>query len=151
MKKNKVLVLLSLMFILPSMIFAQTENKSKNVEIQIQHGIEIGDGIPGYRIIISNWGSRELLSLDLIDTEGKRITFISDKQNVKSDKNGMISIDIPYIYGEIKPGMCILFVSGNIGVHIVNIEYPKLEPPTEEKPYWDIWFSNTENTNNNAY
>ena len=151
MKKNKVLVLLSLMFILPSMIFAQTENKSKNVEIQIQHGIEIGDGIPGYRIIVSNWGSRELLSLDLIDTEGKRITFISDKQNVKSDKNGMISIDIPYIYGEIKPGMCILFVSGNIGVHIVNIEYPKLEPPTEEKPYWDIWFSNTENTNNNAY
>ena len=139
------------MFILPSMIFAQTENKSKNVEIQIQHGIEIGDGIPGYRIIVSNWGSRELLSLDLIDTEGKRITFISDKQNVKSDKNGMISIDIPYIYGEIKPGMCILFVSGNIGVHIVNIEYPKLEPPTEEKPYWDIWFSNTENTNNNAY
>lgn len=139
------------MFILPSMIFAQTENKSKNVEIQIQHGIEIGDGIPGYRIIVSNWGSRELLSLDLIDTEGKRITFISDKQNVKSDKNGMISIDIPYIYGEIKPGMCILFVSGNIVVHIVNIEYPKLEPPTEEKPYWDIWFSNTENTNNNAY
>ena len=63
----------------------------------------------------------------------------------------MISIDIPYIYGEIKPGMCILFVSGKIGVHIVNIEYPKLEPPTEEKPYWDIWFSNTENTNNNAY
>lgn len=121
MKKNKVLVLLSLMFILPSMIFAQTENKSKNVEIQIQHGIEIGDGIPGYRIIVSNWGSRELLSLDLIDTEGKRITFISDKQNVKSDKNGMISIDIPYIYGEIKPGMCILFVSGNIGVHIVNM------------------------------
>ena len=139
------------MLIMPSLIYAQTENKSKNVEIQIQHGIEIGDGIPGYRIIVSNWGSRELLSLDLIDTEGKRITFISDKQNVKSDKNGMISIDIPYIYGEIKPGMCILFVSGNIGVHIVNIEYPKLEPPTEEKPYWDIWFSNTENTNNNAY
>ena len=143
--KNKVLVLLSFMLIMPSLIYAQTENKSKNVEIQIQHGIEIGDGIPGYRIIVSNWGSRELLSLDLIDTEGKRITFISDKQNVKSDKNGMISIDIPYIYGEIKPGMCILFVSGNIGVHIVNIEYPKLEPPTEEKPYWDIWFSNTSN------
>ena len=151
MKKNNVLVLLSFMLIMPSLFYAQTENKSKNVEIQIQHGIEIGDGIPGYRIIVSNWGSRESLSLDLIDTEGKRITFISDKQNVKSDKNGMISIDIPYIYGEIKPGMCILFVSGNIGVHIVNIEYPKLEPPTEEKPYWDIWFSNTENTNNNTY
>ena len=24
-------------------------------------------------------------------------------------------------------------------------------PPTEEKPYWDIWFSNTENSNNNAH
>ena len=55
MKINKVLVLLSLMLIMPNLIYAQTENRNKNVEIQIQHGIEIGDGIPGYRIIVSNW------------------------------------------------------------------------------------------------
>ena len=148
MKINKVFIILFLMLIMPSIIFCQSENSNKEVDIQIRHGIQINDSIPGYRIIVSNWGSRELLSLDLIDTEGKRITFISDKQNVKSDEDGMISIDIPYTYGDIKPGMCILFVSGKLGVHMINIEYPKLEPPTDEKPYWDIWFSNTENPNN---
>ena len=148
MKINKVFIILFFMLIMPSIIFCQTENNNKEVDIQIRHGIQINDSIPGYRILVSNWGSRELLSLDLIDTEGKRITFINDKQNVKSDEDGMLSIDIPYTYGDIKPGMCILFFSGKLGVHMINIEYPKLEPPTDEKPYWDIWFSNTEYLNN---
>lgn len=140
MNKNKVIIF-CFVFIIPKLIFCQTEN-NKKVEIHIQHGIEINDDIPGYNIIVTNWGCHEVFSLDLIDTEGNRINFINSEQNVKSDENGMISIDIPYTYGEIKPGICMLLVSGKLGVHLIKIEYPKLEPPTEEKPYWDLWFSN---------
>ena len=144
LKKIKVLILSLFFVLLPTFLSGQTENKNE-VDIHIQHGIEINDTIPGYRIIVTNWGCREVLSLYLVDSEGNEINFISDKQNVKSDENGIISIDIPYTYKEIKPGICMLLVAGKPGVHMIKIEYPKLEPPTEEKPYWDIWFSNTSN------
>ena len=142
-KLYKAIILFLLILIVPGIVFCQTTDNSE-VDIQIKHGIEINKSIPGYRIIVTNWGRNEVLSLDLVDSEGNQINLVSSKQNVKADKNGNISIDIPYTYKEIKPGMCILFVSGKPGVHLIEIEYPRLDPPTEEKPYWDVWFSKSE-------
>ena len=105
-------------------INSEENENNKEVDIRIQQGIKINGDIPGYRIIVTNWGSRESLSLDLVDSLGKTINLINDKQNVKSDDNGMITIDIPYEYGDVTPGLCMLLLSGNPGVHLVKIEYP---------------------------
>lgn len=140
-------IMLFFFFMLPGVLFCQTEN-NKEVDIRIRHGIEINGDTPGYRIIVTNWGSCEVLSLYLVDSEGNRIDFISEEQNVKSDESGMISIDIPYAYGAIKPGICMLLAAGKPGVHLIKIEYPELDPPTEEKPYWDVLFSYTDNSGN---
>lgn len=139
------MIMMILIFIaVNSFVFSQ-ENKeydSKKVEIYLEEGIQLENGYPGYLISIFNWGSETIIEIYVIDRAGKTLGVVTEDKNIKSHKDGSVSFSIPYIYGDLAPGICQLMVAGPVGIHMVEIEYPAVIVPTKDNPLWRLQFVN---------
>jgi len=110
-----------------------------SVSLAIQHGIGLPWG-PGFRIIISGWGSKTELSIYIIDRDAKEFEIISPEKHVTSGENGEAMFDIPYKYKDMVPGVCIILVAGPLGIHQITTEIPKVIEPSKENPKWQLQF-----------
>jgi hypothetical protein len=117
--------------------------KNNKAQIEITHGI-IVDNAPGYSLSITNWEPNAWIGISIIDQKGKTLSLIDKSQNVLSDANGCFVIDISYLYGNLNPGECTLALSGKKGIIIDGIEYPLVQPPTENNPEWNIYFMSSQ-------
>jgi hypothetical protein len=139
MKTVKILYILLLL--LPVGSYSQETNTSETeVNIFIEHGIMTPSNTPGYLLYIQNWGPSQKIEVYVIDPAGKQLAIIPPDSGVRSGEDGEVSFEIPYVYGDLQPGNCVLILGGPSGVHQKMVEYPTVIAPTEEDPQWHLQF-----------
>jgi hypothetical protein len=115
----------------------------EKVTLDIQHGIELPWGKPGFSILVSNWAPNGEMSVHAIGPDGERIDLASTEKPLKADNNGEMVIDIDYERKGLRQGHWIMVVAGKPGMHIIQTELPLVEPPTKERKTWKLIFGKT--------
>jgi hypothetical protein len=114
-----------------------------DVVIDIEHGIELPWGKPGFRITMSKWAPHGDVVVAAIGPEGETIELVPKEKPLKAGGNGEIVIDIDYEREGLGPGYWLLAIAGEPGFHVVPVEFPRVEPPTEERDSWRLVFGET--------
>lgn len=112
----------------------------KKVTLDIQHGIELPWGKPGFSILVSNWAPNGEMSVHAIGPDGERVDLVSTEKPLKADNNGEMVIDIDYERKGLRQGHWIMVVAGKPGMHIIQTDMPLVEPPTKERKTWKLIF-----------
>lgn len=110
------------------------------VVINVEHGIELPWGKPGFRVTVSKWAPHADISVIAVGPDGEEIELVPVESPLKADGNGEIIIDIDYERKGLRQGLWILAVVGKPGFHIVPVKLPLVEPPTDEGDSWKLLF-----------
>lgn len=111
-----------------------------DVVIDIDHGIELPWGKPGFRITVSKWEPNGDVVVYAIGPEGETVELVPKENPLKAGGNGEIVIDVDYGREGLGPGNWLLAIAGKPGFHVVPIRLPVVEPPTEERDSWRLVF-----------
>lgn len=137
----KILAFFLLVALFPGSIEATDEGPEKTaVSINVEHGIPLPWGEPGFRIYIEGWGSETPLSIFIIDRDAKTIEAVSPDQNITSGEDGRVVFDVSYTLKGMVPGVCIIVVAGPPGFHCLTDEIPEVIPPSEDNEKWILRF-----------
>ncbi len=110
------------------------------VNLDIQHGIELPWGKPGFSILVSHWAPNGEMSVHAIGPDGEQIDLVSTENPLKADNNGDMVIDVDYQRKGLRQGHWIIVVAGKPGMHIIQTNMPTVEPPTKERKTWRLIF-----------
>ena len=134
-----------MLFFLSLYLYAQSEtsNDDTDVSFHVKHGQMMQNAEPGFFIIINKLTPNKNLSIYLVDSEGSQFTIVDESQEIRTDSNGDIWLDIPYLIYNWSSGPCVILASDTTSVHYLETELPKITYPTEANPKWGLQFHRT--------
>ena len=110
----------------------------KNVEIKIDHGVEVAGQRPGFKLSINNWIPNEKIKIFVISPAGETIEL--DKDSIHSDNEGLSIIGIDYQREGFFKGTWVLVIAGKGGIHQLTIKLPSVTPPSDTNKNWVVNF-----------
>ncbi len=114
------------------------------VEIHVEHGVRLPGGRPAFRVEVSGWQPNGELFMYAIAPDGTQIAIIPKEKPVQVDENGEFSVDIDYQRKGLGLGHWVFLIAGKPGIHEFEIDLPRVEPPTADRPKWRLIFGKDE-------
>jgi len=124
-KINRIIYTL-LMLLITSTALSNDIFKPENVIISIEHGVEVHNKRPGFRLTIENWIPKEKIIIVAISPSGERIEL--DNGSVFSDENGLCVLGLDYEVKGFYQGDWVLVVAGKAGFHHATFKLPTVTP-----------------------
>jgi hypothetical protein len=79
------------------------------IQLQVQEGIDVGGGKPGFKLSLSGWPQGISFDVYALDTDGTRVSLVS---GAMADVTGEAIVSVPYESEGLHPGSWIIGVAG---------------------------------------
>ena len=132
-----ILALISI-FIVSSTVLSKETFDPNKVEIKIDHGVEVANQRPGFKLSIINWIPNEKIKIIVIAPSGEKIEL--DNNSVKADSNGLSIIGIDYQRKGFYKGTWVMVIAGKAGIHQLTMQLPSITPPSATNKNWVVNF-----------
>lgn len=116
------------------------EKSKTKVTIELERVVELPEG-PGFRIFVSGWVPNGKIVIYGISQSGEQVAIIGIEDAVKVSPKGTAVFSVPFVLRGFHVGEWMLLIAGEGGKHSVNIQIPKVIPPNNDCPSWQLDFS----------
>lgn len=104
------------------------------VQIQVQEGIDVGGGKPGFKLALSGWPAGASFSVYALDPAGTHVALVD---GARTDQDGAAVVEVPYEAEGLYPGYWIIGVTSK---NLARGERPLVPRVIHGKDGWRLDF-----------